>query len=67
MTGGGGGGGGTVGVSHVYHNRDLLKDRHTRGGTCPWCPPGSAAYAQSLLLSIGSNLELRYLFGDYIQ
>ena len=40
----GGGGGGTMGVSHVYHNRDLLKDYHARGGTCPWCPPGSATY-----------------------
>ena len=43
---GGGGGGGTVGVSHVHHNRDLLKDCHARGGTCPWCPPGSATYVQ---------------------
>ena len=36
--------GGTVGVSHVYPNRDVLKDCHARGGTCPWCPPGSATY-----------------------
>ena len=36
MTGGGGGGGGggrgTVGVSHVYPNRDVLKDCQARGG-----------------------------------
>ena len=30
--GGGGGGGGTVGVSHVYPNRDVLKDCLARGG-----------------------------------
>ena len=35
---GGGGGGGTVGVSHVYHNRDLLNDGHARRDKCPWCP-----------------------------
>ena len=40
MTGGGGGGGGTVGISHVYHNRDLLKDCHARGGGhVPLVPP----------------------------
>ena len=49
MTGGGGGGGGTVGESRVYHNRDLLKEYHARGGTCPWCPPGSATYVVVLL------------------
>ena len=43
--GGGGGGGGTVGVSHVYPNRNVLKDCQARGGgACPWCPPGSATY-----------------------
>ena len=34
----------TVDVSQVHYNRDLLKDCHARGGTCPWCPPGSATY-----------------------
>ena len=50
--GGGGGGGGTVGVSHVYHNRDLFSKGLSckGGGTCPWCPPASAAYAPPLLL-----------------
>ena len=39
--------GGTVGISHVYPNRDVLKDCHARGGTCPWCPPGSATYVKN--------------------
>ena len=42
MTGGGGGGGGTVGyrVSHVYHNRNPLKDCHAggRGARAPGNP-----------------------------
>ena len=32
--------GGTVGVSHVYPNRDVLKDCHVRGGGhVPLVPP----------------------------
>ena len=35
--------GGTVGVSHVYPNRDVLKDCHARGGArapgAPLVPP----------------------------
>ena len=38
--GGGGGGGGTVGVSHVYPNRNVLKDcQATGGGHVPLVPP----------------------------
>ena len=37
-------GGDTVSVSHVYHNRDLLKDYHARGARAP----GSAAYELSM-------------------
>ena len=36
--------GGTMGGEQVHYNRDLLKRNHSRGGTCPWCPPGSATY-----------------------
>ena len=54
MGGGRGTWGCTVGISHVYHNSDLLEDCHAGGGgTCPWCPPGSAAYADPCLLSPG--------------
>ena len=42
--------GGTMGVSHVYPNRDVLKDCQARGGTCPWCPPGSATYVLEHIL-----------------
>ena len=36
----GGGGGGGGGGAHVYHNRDLLKDCHARGGGhVPLVPP----------------------------
>ena len=39
----------TGGAQWVYHmstliDRDVLKDCHARGGTWPWCPPGSATY-----------------------
>ena len=40
--GGGGGGGGTVGVSCIYHNRDLLKDCHARGA----CAPGGFKFCR---------------------
>ena len=27
-----------MGISHVYHNRDLLKDYHARGARAPGVP-----------------------------
>ena len=48
--GGGGGGGGTVGVSHVYPNRNVLKDCQATGGGAR--APGAPLVPPPMLASV---------------
>ena len=57
--------GGTMDGEQVHYNRDLLKESHSRGGTCPWCPPGSATTYASVshkpLINICTTLFVAYI------